>query len=519
MADKLPTVVIVGRPNVGKSTLFNRIVKKRLAVVEDEPGITRDRLYAAAEWNGKRYQVVDTGGIVFNESDPLAEQIRVQANVALAEADIVLFLVDAMDGLNPDDQDLARQLRGFTRPIYVVVNKADHPNRDLNANEFYSLGLGEVFPVSGLHGRGVADLLDLIIEKLPDVGRADEAEPEEVKIAIIGRPNVGKSSLVNAFTGEQRMIVSNIAGTTRDAIDTTLRVQGARPFRLIDTAGIRRRGKIQGTVEYYMVNRAQKAIERADCALIVVDGSEGLTDGDKRCMKLAHDSGKAVVFAVNKWDTKEPPDGQPRKPSVLKQDFLKIISNEIPELAYATVGVHLGDGVGGPRAGPRRGPEGRRGVQLPRLHGPAQPRDPGRRLRPPLLLEGPPAKDLLRDAGLRPPPDVRAVLQRPGHHALLLPALPAEPAPRDLPPRRNPGAPGPEAQPQAPRRGQPDRPPNLQGDGSLNPAHARTEGLSPPQGKSCGATVKAPILTLTPTPGLPSRRADGHLLVLEARRP
>lgn len=337
MADKLPTVVIVGRPNVGKSTLFNRIVKKRLAVVQDEPGITRDRLYAAAEWNGKRYQVVDTGGIVFDERDPLAEQIRVQANVALAEADVVLFLVDAMDGLNPDDQDLARQLRGFTRPLFVVVNKADHPNRDLNANEFYSLGLGEVFPISGLHGRGVADLLDEIVAKLPETPRSEEEEqgPEEVRVAIVGRPNVGKSSMVNAFTGEQRMIVSNIAGTTRDAIDTELEYKGER-FRLIDTAGIRRRGKIQGTVEYYMVNRAQKAIERADCALVVIDGSEGLTDGDKRVMKLAHDSGKAVVFAVNKWDTKEPPDGRPRQPSTLKQDFLKTISDQIPELSYAT---------------------------------------------------------------------------------------------------------------------------------------------------------------------------------------
>ncbi len=335
MADKLPTVVIVGRPNVGKSTLFNRIVKRRLAVVEDAPGITRDRLYAAAEWNGKRYQVVDTGGIVFNESDPLSEQIRVQANVALAEADIVLFLVDAMDGLNPDDQDLARQLRGFTRPIYVIVNKADHPNRDLNANEFYSLGLGEVYPISGLHGRGVADLLDEIVARLPETSAAGEDEPEEVKVAIVGRPNVGKSSMVNAFTGEQRVIVSNIAGTTRDAIDTELEYRDEK-FRLIDTAGIRRRGKIQGTVEYYMVNRAEKAIARADCALIVVDGSEGLTDGDKRVMKLAHDSGKAVVFAVNKWDTKEPPDGRPRQSSTLKQDFLKLISDEIPELSYAT---------------------------------------------------------------------------------------------------------------------------------------------------------------------------------------
>lgn len=334
MAAKVPTVVIVGRPNVGKSTLFNRIVKKRIAVVQDEPGITRDRLYADGEWRGKRFQVVDTGGIVFDERDPLAEQIRVQANVALAEADVVLFLVDAVDGLNPDDQDLARQLRGFDRPLYVVVNKADHPNRDLNANEFYALGLGEVFPVSGLHGRGVADLLDEIVAKLPESGEKEEG-PEEVRVAIVGRPNVGKSSMVNAFTGEQRMIVSNIAGTTRDAIDTILEHGGER-FRLIDTAGIRRRGKIQGSVEYYMVDRANKAIDRADCALVVIDGQEGLTDGDKRVMKLAHDSGKAVVFAVNKWDLKEPPDGRPRKPSEVKKDFLKIIQDQVPELSYAT---------------------------------------------------------------------------------------------------------------------------------------------------------------------------------------
>ena len=334
MRSTLPVVVIVGRPNVGKSTLFNRLVRKRVAVVEDTPGITRDRLYAETEWNGRKFQVVDTGGIVFQEEDPLSEQIRVQANVALEEADVVMFVTDTLDGVNPDDLDLANQLRPIDKPVLVVVNKADNPQRDNYANEFYTLGLGEVYPVSGLHGRGVGDLMDVVVELLPPSSEKRD-EREEIRVAIIGRPNVGKSSLVNAFTGEQRMIVSSIAGTTRDAIDTELEYRGEK-FRLIDTAGIRRRGKIQGSVEYYMVDRAQKAVDRADCAMIVVDGSDGLTDGDKRIMKLAHDAGRACVFAVNKWDKIEPPDGEPKKSSPQKKEFLKVISNEIPELAYAT---------------------------------------------------------------------------------------------------------------------------------------------------------------------------------------
>lgn len=334
MRSTLPVVVIVGRPNVGKSTLFNRLVRKRVAVVEDTPGITRDRLYAEAEWNGRRFQVVDTGGIVFQEEDPLSEQIRVQANIALEEADVVLFVTDTIDGVNPDDQDLANKLRPVEKPVLLVVNKSDNPQRDDFANEFYRLGLGEVYPVSGLHGRGVGDLMDVVVELLPPSSEARD-EREEIRVAIIGRPNVGKSSMVNAFTGQKRMIVSSIAGTTRDAIDTELEYRGEK-FRLIDTAGIRRRGKIQGSVEYYMVDRAQKAVDRADCALIIVDGSEGLTDGDKRIMKLAHDAGKACVFAVNKWDMREPPDGEPRKMTTLKKDFLRIISDQIPELAYAT---------------------------------------------------------------------------------------------------------------------------------------------------------------------------------------
>ena len=335
MKMKLPVVVIVGRPNVGKSTLFNRILGRRVAVVEDDPGITRDRLYAECEWKKKRFTVVDTGGIVFQDTDPFSEQIRVQANIALEEADVVLFLTDAAEGLHPDDRDLANSVRGIKKPMFIVVNKADHPKRDDWAAEFYSLGLGEIYPVSGLHGRGVGELLDVVAGHLPMVN-PDEEEKEEVRVAIVGRPNVGKSSMVNAFTGDTRMIVSDVAGTTRDAIDTVLEYSGEK-FRLIDTAGIRRRGKIQGTVEYYMVDRATRAIERADCAMVIVDGHQGLTDGDKRVAKIAHDAGKACIFAINKWDLMEEPDGEPRKNTPLKKEFVRQLRNEIPELSYARV--------------------------------------------------------------------------------------------------------------------------------------------------------------------------------------
>ncbi|MBI3722217.1 MAG: ribosome biogenesis GTPase Der, partial [Fimbriimonas ginsengisoli] len=221
MRSKLPVVVIVGRPNVGKSTLFNRLIRQRVAVVDDAPGVTRDRLYAEAQWDGKKFQVVDTGGIVFQETDPLHEQIRVQAQIALEEADVVLFLTEAITGLSPDDRDLADHLRGIKKPVLIVPNKADNAQREQLANDFYALGLGQIWPVSSLSGRGVEDLMDEVAKLLPEATEAAD-EREEVKLAIIGRPNVGKSSLLNAFAGEKRVIVSDLPGTTRDSIDTQL---------------------------------------------------------------------------------------------------------------------------------------------------------------------------------------------------------------------------------------------------------------------------------------------------------
>lgn len=335
MPPRIPTLVIVGRPNVGKSTFFNRLAGKRIAVVEDTPGVTRDRLYAEFEHNGRRMRLVDTGGILFGDEDPLVEQIRVQAEVALAESNVILFMVDADEGLNPADWDLAERLRGIRQPVYVVATKADNPERESVANEFYALGFDEVFPVSGIHGRGIKALLDRVTEGFPKSGELDGSQ-DELKLAIIGRPNVGKSSMVNALTGEERVIVSDIPGTTRDAVDTLILWKG-QSVRLIDTAGIRRRGKIQGSIEYYMVHRAETAIARADCAVLVVDGQEGLTDGDKRVAKTSHDMGKPLVIVVNKWDMVEPPDGELGRNTPVKKDFKRRLQDELPEMGYAIV--------------------------------------------------------------------------------------------------------------------------------------------------------------------------------------
>ncbi len=329
----LPRLVIVGRPNVGKSTLFNRLVGRRVAVVQHKPGITRDRIYRESEWNGKRFELIDTGGILFQDEDPLVEQIRLQANIALEEADAVIFLADAVDGVTPADIELADALRPLKKPILVAVNKSDNMERDSWATDFYALGVGDVYPISALHGRGVAEVLDAAVEMMPESEPVDPDAAENIRIAIVGRPNVGKSSLLNAFVGEKRTIVSDIPGTTRDAIDTEITFKD-ETITLVDTAGLRRPGRIQGTVEYYMALRARRAIDRAQVALIVVDGYEGLTDGDKRIAQAARDAGKACVFSINKWDLVEPPDGRPTKRSAPKKEFTKGLRDEFPSLAF-----------------------------------------------------------------------------------------------------------------------------------------------------------------------------------------
>ena len=300
-----PLVAVVGRPNVGKSTLFNRLIGHRVAIVEDTPGITRDRLYHNVDWRGIDYTVVDTGGIILNEADPLAVQVRLQAEIAMEEADVILFVVDAADGMTSTDQDIANVLRASPRPVVVVVNKTDNPRLQQDAAEFYSLGLGEIYTVSAAHGIGIADMLDVVTDHFPPQEQQPEEDDDLVRMAIIGRPNVGKSSLLNAILGEERVIVSPLPGTTRDSIDTDFTWDG-QPLKFIDTAGIRRSGKIQGTVEYYMVMRAQAALERSNVGIVVIDGSVGVKDGDKRVAGMAQDAGRACIIVVNKWDLVDP---------------------------------------------------------------------------------------------------------------------------------------------------------------------------------------------------------------------
>lgn len=293
-------MAIVGRPNVGKSTLFNRIIGYRLSIIEDQIGVTRDRIYAEADWNGREFVIVDTGGIVFNDEDPIHKSVTQQAAAALEEADVLVFVVDSSCGSSPLDYEVAKKLRGCGKPVIVAANKADNDNRSWDSAEFYELGFETLVPISALNGRCVADLLDQIVAAMPD-RETDGEEEDIVKIAVVGRPNVGKSSMVNAILGRDRVIVSDVAGTTRDAIDSLFEHKGKK-VSLVDTAGIRKAGKIQGSIEYYTVLRAIRAMERSDVTMIVIDGNEGLRDGDKRVAGFAHDSGRACMIVVNKWD-------------------------------------------------------------------------------------------------------------------------------------------------------------------------------------------------------------------------
>ena len=332
-----PLVAIVGRPNVGKSALFNRLVGRPIAIVEDIPGTTRDRLYADGEWSGTTFTLVDTGGLqltwlpdeVINSATPehLIEQVRQQARLAIDEADLVVFMVDAEAGLTPIDQEVADLLRQTDKPVILVANKADNEARRLAALEFYSLGLGDPYAISALHGTGTGDLLDAIVSALPK--QQPEPEPGSIKVAIVGRPNVGKSSLLNALLGEERAIVSEIPGTTRDAIDTVMEWKGQR-IVLIDTAGIRRRGRIERGIEKYSVIRSLKAISRADVALLLLDATDMVTAQDAHIAGYILEENKSVIVIVNKWDLIE-------KDTQTMVEFTERIRSELKFLDYVPV--------------------------------------------------------------------------------------------------------------------------------------------------------------------------------------
>ena len=295
-------VAIVGRPNIGKSTIFNRLVGERISIVDDVPGVTRDRIYAEAQWLSTSFHVIDTGGIEIGE-EPLLVQMRQQAEVAIEEADVIIFMVDGKEGITSADEEVARLLYKSNKPVVLAVNKIDNPEMREQIYTFYSLGFGDPFPISGTHGLGIGDLLDEVISHFPKED-VEEKDDDTIYFSFIGRPNVGKSSLVNAILNEERVIVSNVPGTTREAVDTHLNKDG-QDFVIIDTAGMRKRGRVYESTEKYSVLRALKAIDRSDVVCVVIDAEEGIREQDKRVAGYAHEAGRAIVIVVNKWDTQQ----------------------------------------------------------------------------------------------------------------------------------------------------------------------------------------------------------------------
>ena len=319
-------VAIVGSPNVGKSTIFNRMIGDRHAIVDDEAGITRDRLYATCSWQGKTFSLVDTGGVEIANA-PFQQQIRMQAEIAIDEADIIVFVVDGQVGITSDDRLVAKMLFKVKKPIILAVNKIDEGLHSSNAQEFYGLGLGEPIPVSGAHGVGIGDLLNRIVSKIEI---EDEIkEDDRITFSLIGRPNVGKSSLVNAILNQERVIVSDISGTTRDSIDTPFTRNG-KDYLVIDTAGLKKRGKIYESIDKYSAIRALKAIERSEIVLLVIDGNEGIRDQDKHVLEYATHLHKAIIIVVNKWDLVN-------KDQNTMQEFVKLVRKEYKFLDYAPI--------------------------------------------------------------------------------------------------------------------------------------------------------------------------------------
>ena len=322
-----PVVAVVGRPNVGKSTLFNKIAGKRISIVEDTPGITRDRIFADAEWLGKEFTLIDTGGIEPRSDDIILSQMRRQATLAIDMADVILFMVNVRDGLTAADADVAAMLQKSQKPVILVCNKVDNPGEPpLEVYEFYNLGIGDPVMVSSIHGLGVGDLLDMIVGYFPEEYDADEEEGV-ISVAVAGKPNAGKSSLVNKILGEERVIVSNIPGTTRDAIDSEITVDGQK-YVFIDTAGMRKRGKISENVERYSVVRALNAVERADVCIIMIDANEGVTEQDTKIAGYAHEQGKGIIIVVNKWDIVE-------KDGKTMQNYRKELQQDLIFMTYA----------------------------------------------------------------------------------------------------------------------------------------------------------------------------------------
>lgn len=325
-----PIVAFVGRPNVGKSTLFNAIANKQISIVEDTPGVTRDRLYATAEWLNQEFMMIDTGGIETSSQDQFIISIREQAQIAMQEADVIVFVVDARTGMTSDDEDIAKILRQTKKPVVLAVNKVDSPKQEMEMYEFYNLGLGDVMPISASNRYNLGDLLDAVVDGFPKLDAdASGDEEDEIKVALIGRPNVGKSSVFNAVIGKQRSIVSDVAGTTRDAIDTKIEREGVN-YVFIDTAGMRRKARVDEPVEKYSVIRSLRAIDRSDVVLMVLDASEGILEQDKKIAGYAHEAGKATVFVVNKWDLYE-------KDNTSTLRFTEEIRNEFAFLQYAPV--------------------------------------------------------------------------------------------------------------------------------------------------------------------------------------
>ena len=320
-----PIVAVVGRPNVGKSTFFNKVIGRRISIVEDTPGVTRDRIYAETEWNGVEFAMIDTGGIEPDSTDIILSQMREQADKAMDTADVILFLVDGKDGLTSADREVANMLRRRGRNVILVVNKVDNPWLPDDFYDFYELGLGEPIPISAANMLNFGDLLDEIVNSFPR--EKYEEEEDAISIAVIGKPNVGKSSLINELIGEKRVIVSPIAGTTRDSIDTPFEKDGQR-YMLIDTAGIRRKNRISENIEKYSIIRALAAIERSDVALLMIDASEGITEQDKKIAGLAHEAGKGIIVVVNKWDLVV-------KETNTMRDFRRRIDAEFPFMSYA----------------------------------------------------------------------------------------------------------------------------------------------------------------------------------------